>query len=286
MKVELRQIQMLELEIAKEFKRICEQNNIPYFLIGGTLLGAVRHKGFIPWDDDMDVGLMLEDYNRFIDCAKTQLDPRFLLQTWNDGDDYGYVYAKLKMKDTLAVETICTDLNMDKGVWLDIFPYGTYNEEIACSKKYGIQLKVLSRFLLIKKGYQLNKITKNSLSRLINGILKFGSFFVSRKYLQKKLENLLINKTNLRGEWVYQWDGTYTGRFVFPKQIFSELEEMQFEDEIFFVPKGYKRYLEIAYGDYMKLPPVEERGIGHSMEQVILNKPYEEYFKDESRRIS
>lgn len=104
MNLEIRDLQMLQLEIAKEVKRICEINQIDYFLAGGTLLGAVRHQGFIPWDDDIDIGMKLTEYKKFLVCCKDQLDERFELQTWDLDLSYGMPFAKIRLCNTTMEE--------------------------------------------------------------------------------------------------------------------------------------------------------------------------------------
>ena len=99
----LRNVQLVQLEIAKEVKRICEQNNISYFMDGGTLLGAVRHKGFIPWDDDLDFGFTRDNYEKFIATAKKNLSSEFFLQTWDSDREYGYAFAKIPIPTTLMI---------------------------------------------------------------------------------------------------------------------------------------------------------------------------------------
>ncbi len=244
MDVGIREIQMLELEIAKEFKRICDKNNIPYIMIGGTLLGAARHKGFIPWDDDMDVALMRDDYMKFVECAKTDLDERFVLQTWDDGDDYGYIFSKLKLKDTEAIETICSDLNLHKGVWVDIFTYSPCDEAIGKNKFYFKRIQLLTKFNLIKKGYKLNRITASKAKQMVNNILGIASKFCSAEFLKKRLTALWESSIREDGDYILIWDTNLQSGFHFPRTMVEDLIELPFEGESFLAPKRYKEYLE------------------------------------------
>ena len=95
---------MIQLEMLKEVKRICEEHDIKYFLDSGTLLGAIRHKGFIPWDDDLDVAFIREEYNKFLNVASKELDNRFFLQTWNNDNEYALPFSKIRMNNTKFVE--------------------------------------------------------------------------------------------------------------------------------------------------------------------------------------
>ena len=121
----LRKLQLLQLDIAKAIKELCESNGIPYFLIGGTLLGAIRHKGFIPWDDDFDVGMLREDYERFIKIAEEKLDKKkFFLETWDTEKGYGFPFAKVKLNGTKYPERNAPK-SVHQGIFVDVFPIDT-----------------------------------------------------------------------------------------------------------------------------------------------------------------
>ena len=121
----LRKVQLTELEILEKIDEICKKNNINYFLIGGTLLGDVRHKGFIPWDDDIDIGMLREDYEKFINvCLKNgALGKDYYLHCNESDDDYFIPFIKVKKNNTTFAEKNIENINTHKGIFLDIFPY-------------------------------------------------------------------------------------------------------------------------------------------------------------------
>lgn len=119
----LQKMHSLHLMLADELKRICEAHNIKYFMIAGTLLGAVRHKGFIPWDDDMDFGMMREDFEKFLAVAEADLDSdKIYLQSERNTEYYAFNYAKLRLKNTSVIEEYSSAVDIDKGIYIDIFP--------------------------------------------------------------------------------------------------------------------------------------------------------------------
>lgn len=275
MEIELRQLQLLQLEIAKEIKRICDKNKIEYFLVGGTLLGAVRHKGFIPWDDDLDIGMKKPEYDRFIECCKNNLSERYELQTWDCDSLYGYPFAKIRMKGTHQREIIIPASSSHDGIWVDVFPYYNVSKEL-CNKKWLTSMNLISKLYLIKCGYEINNITSNMKSRMINRLLviysrTLDSDAIRRKYISR------LERVEGRGT-LLECDGRFTGAFVFDEKLFSQMVEISFEGCLFSAPARYREYLAKAYGDYMKFPPENERFTGHHVVNCMLEKDYDSYF--------
>ena len=134
-KATLRQVQLTQLSIAKEIKRICDDHDIEYFLDSGTLLGAVRHKGFIPWDDDMDIAMTRENYDKFLAVAKVELDSRFFLQTWETDKNYPMPFAKIRLNGTKYVENVFEKAQMHQGIYVDVFPYDVWPQKKRKQKK-------------------------------------------------------------------------------------------------------------------------------------------------------
>lgn len=269
MQISMRQLQLLELQIAKEIKRICIQNDIRYFLADGSLLGAIRHGGFIPWDDDMDIGMLRPDYEKFLRCASNCLGQGFYLQTWENDHRFALPFAKVRMKGTRITELATEHLNMDSGIWVDIIPFDSLNDKKRNDKVYFLMLQILGKALQIKCGYRLNLLTQNPLSKIVNIILQTVVSRFDKTVVKDVLEKkLLVNEFDADAEYMIECDGLFKDKFVFTKGILENFIEMKFEDEAFCVPLEYDEYLKTCYGNYMELPSVEEQRKGHFLVDI------------------
>lgn len=269
-KLELRDIQLLQLDIAKEFKRICEENSIQYFMVGGTLLGAVRHKGFIPWDDDMDFGMTLDNYSKFMKLVTRELSDKYFVQHWNDGTEYGYPFCKIMMKNTVALEMCSRNVETGKGIWIDIFPYVKISPKQYNSKFYMLKLRLLNKCLLLKSNYDLNCLTKKTYVKLLNNIIK--KLPVNKKNIKKKIRDSIFQVENKEDSCYLECNGIFNGDFLYQNDYFSRCLEVKFEDTTFKAPYHYCDYLKDTYGDFMQLPPEEQRYVGHSIIEVYVNE--------------
>ena len=133
-KVLLRKVQLVQLEIAKEVKRVCEENDIQYFLDSGTLLGAIRHKGFIPWDDDLDLGMVRAEYDKFLKIAPQKLSPKYKLITWEKEQEYPHQFCKIMKIGTTYLEEAQKG-NATSGIFVDIFPYDNFPDDVEAQEK-------------------------------------------------------------------------------------------------------------------------------------------------------
>ena len=164
------------LDVLCEVDRICCKYNIKYYAEWGTLLGAVRHAGFIPWDDDMDIGMTWNNYQRFLKLAPEKMDDRFFIQTCQTDLNYHNIFAKVRLRNTHMIEKVTENIEICDGIFVDIFPYISIKESLLKSKCYMFRLRILGKMSLLKHNYDLNGITESSLSRFLNDIMKILPF--------------------------------------------------------------------------------------------------------------
>lgn len=136
-------LQKVEFDIFLEFDFVCRKLNLNYFLVSGTALGAVRHGGIIPWDDDLDVAMFRDDYNKFMELAPRMLPNKLFLQNYKTDKNYPFVFAKLRNKQTAFIETALRNFDMNHGIYIDIFPLDGYPEKKCEQKKTGKKEKNL-----------------------------------------------------------------------------------------------------------------------------------------------
>lgn len=264
---ELLQVQQIQLEMAKEVRRICEKHGIEYFLESGTMLGAVRHKGVIPWDDDLDLGMMRADYKRFMEIAPKEIDPQYIVEEWHSEHAYGMPFGKIVKNGTLYVETISQKCDLNHGIFIDIFPFDEIPDDPEIQKKMARKQLFLWKLIRAKCKYR---------TWLSEG-------FVDRKRYLKNIPYRMLASV-LSMDWLKNAydrecqkynDGTHDMltvqgcsdclRWKFRKSWFESMLDMEYEDTRFPVPCGYDAILTLYYKDYMTPPPENKRGNRHGI---------------------
>lgn len=256
----LRKVQFKELEILKEVKRICQMHNIPYFLYGGTLLGAVRHKGFIPWDDDIDIAMLRPDYERFLEIASKDISSEYYVESSKLNPDYVYSFCKVKANNTIYMEECTSKINIHQGIWIDIFPIDfVKTDDISKIKKQLNKTKIWQTAMDFSSGIiQLNSVKSKILFTLLCKMKKHN--------LVKTKEKIMQGTPKDSAKCLFDYNGIYSfEKFIFPIDYFSSQSEYEFEGEIFTGPKNYDLLLSQFYGDYMTLPPIEKRVSEHGI---------------------
>ena len=259
----LKNLQDIELEMLIEIDRICRENNINYSLDGGTLLGAIRHGGFIPWDDDADVIMLRQEYEKFKKVCETELDEsRFFLQDFDTDSNYRWGYAKLRRNGTLFLREGQEHVNMNQGIFLDIFICDNVPDEPI--------KRELHRAIcyLIRKGLYSEVGKENAKSSLIRIWYKLYNR-IQRNTWVKLLKRIYTKNNKSRTEYVSHMTYPYPKSMKYGnyREFYDEFVDMKFEGKTFRIFKQYDRYLKLLYGDYMQLPPVEKRKV-HPVSQI------------------
>lgn len=261
---EKKELQKKQLEILDEIKRLCEKHKIKYWLDSGSCLGAVRHKGFIPWDDDIDLGMLRKDYDKFIKICKKELDNKFYLQTTETDNNFALEFTKIRMNNTLLREKLNEGKNIHQGIFIDIFPYDNTSNNKFIRNYLQYKTAILRILVLRKLGYTVKP--KSLFQKIFINILTFLSQFINIKNIRKKLNKIYYKYKT--GEYVAVFVGTNIKGNVHKASIFKETINVPFEDRMYPIPKKYDEYLTNGYGDYMTPPPKAIREIGHGITEI------------------
>lgn len=259
--VTLRKVQLMELKCLNEVRRICEANNIQYFLIGGTLIGAVRHKGFIPWDDDIDIGMLRSDYDRFCEICKTQLNTElFYFQNWDtEENNADYEISRIRLNNTKFVLYHRQGLKSSHhGFYVEVIPYDDLPKGKLRCHIYGTRFRGLKRLVGVRKGYKYR--LSNPVKRYIFYFIVNLSKIIPIRHFEKILETYHKKYFNTNSEYVFLLGGAY--KWYVEKHLrstVSEYTELEFEGQMYPVPKNYDLFLTEQYGNYMQFPPKEKQ---------------------------
>lgn len=270
----LREVQLSMLEIAKEIRRICNDNNIDYFLDSGTLIGAARHKGFIPWDDDLDIGMLRSEYERFINIAPSQLSSKYFLQTWENDEGYSLPFAKVRKKGTVYVEAVSQATEAHKELFVDVLPYDEIPKSISLQKKKQKELFETCNTLFVGCGMMPWKHHSNCFKRFLASTryipFRINAIGKSKSQLRQRCYNVMTEYNGQNTGLVYENWGANAGHKLVPLEYFAPYTEILFEGELFKVPANYDGVLRAQYGDYMQLPPEGQRENKHQVLEVKL----------------
>ena len=272
----LDRLKQTELNLLSKFIECCQNMQLPYFLMDGSMLGAVRHQGFIPWDDDIDVGMFRADYETFLAKAQELLPSYCFVQCLETEPDYPYNFAKIRDSRTTFIETSVKNCRINHGVFIDLFPLDYYPVSRTEQKEFDRKNRLLS--LRIRDAFTLPE--ENRHSPIAEAGAKSVSKVLCLKYptVRAALEARealfkSVSKSTLVANHCSAWGKKET----VPAEWYGEGTSAVFEGLTVQIPASYDKWLSQVYGDYMQLPPIEKRVTHHFTERIDMERPYTFY---------
>lgn len=273
---DMEHLREIELNLLKSFIHVCKKLSLRYFVVGGTMLGAIRHKGFIPWDDDIDVAMPREDYEIFCRTAQDFLAQQYFVQTHVTDPEYILSFAKLRDSNTTFIETSMKEMKINHGVYIDIFPIDFYPDQNWAKVKFGLKKKIL-QFRFRKEFVFSEEIHQSFGKKIAAGLLSacatlcypnLDQAFEARETLYCSCRKSSL-KSNFGGAW--------GKKEIMPATIYDQYADYPFETITVKGVADYDAYLQNLYGNYMKFPPEEQREPHHFTEVIDLTRPYTDY---------
>lgn len=263
-------LRKLEMDIVKEIDAICKENDIKYFLVGGSLLGAVRHHGFIPWDDDLDVGMLREDYEKFRKICPGVLSEKYAYQSYLTDRNSHYIFDKIRLKNTVFSTVFSQRFPIENGVFVDILVYDKTSKNPFIQKVHIKLIQVMKRVINVRWVNRPRKSIHYWATKICLPFMRLIPFRAYHKFYERLIRVFNRSKSHYYIDSV----GMNLLRGAFPEDcIIGEPEYVPFEDTKLPVPPGWDAYLRHWYGDnYMELPPVSSRASGHSLAQMDLGE--------------
>lgn len=261
--VDYKKLQDTQLEIMDEIHKICIENDIKYYLIGGSAIGAIRHKGPIPWDVDIDVGMPRADYIRFREiCLNLPESSKYEYHDWTNSKDFIPPHCLFCKKGT-TVKTIYSKYNTKQreyGAFVDIIPIDNAPSDRNELHKFEKKLRLIQQLKNRKLCYFYNDYSNHKAEHIIKTVISKMMFFVSTRYLNRLEEKVMMSYFSVDTGYT----GSLAGRYSFEKEckptwMFGNPQLVPFSGREYYVPEHIHEFLTVQYGDYMKLPPVEER---------------------------
>ena len=274
-KIELPEIKKLEVEMLKIIDKLCRNNNIQYFAIGGTLLGAIRHNGFIPWDDDIDIALTFENYQKLLKLLEKEcINGKFKILNDSNNKNYYYPFSKMVNCDTIVYEGMVGDENM--GIFVDIFCLNPLPDDEQIAHKTYKKMRFIKDYgikIINSNNDKTTKVYKRPFRKFVRFVEKY---IIGSKNILKIYKNCYYKYLNCKPKYgIMNWFSYDEKNELYNWYDFQDIIDHQFEDMMIMIPKKYDSVLKKCFGDYMKLPPESERMPQHTACAYYRGKKYE-----------
>lgn len=273
MSFDMDKVKQVELEILCEFMRVCDELGVRWYAGCGTALGAIRHGGFIPWDDDIDVLMPRKDYEIFCSKAQEFVGEQYFVQTLETEEEYYQPFAKLRRSDTTFLEEESAMDNINHGIYIDIFPLDGYPTGQLAEKIFMIKRIVYNNFMY--QNGDLNQLS--GYRKLFAMAYRMVKGKLTAKEAAIKKEKMVTKIPFDEGKLVSCLIGDIPKRQAIPSEVYDKGREVVFENITIKVPLKCEYYLEKLYGDYMQLPPEEDRVPLHRCTVIDTDRSYLEY---------
>lgn len=268
----LRKLQLAQLYMMREIAQICEMHGLKYYLCGGTLLGAVRHGGFIPWDDDLDITMYRQDLSRLIEIIQQNYGEKYFVQNFQTDRNYTRYIPKIRLNGTRQAEKGYEKDGIHQGIYIDIFPLDHV------TKTDGLELYLRGKLLRLLFAFKTIRCTRNKTTtrfkKYLIKVLKPASFLVPMALIDK-LFDWVCTATDKPGA---AYTTSFASHYLWKKQlvdnsVYGEGTFLTFENAEFRVPSRYFDLLKQVFGrNYMELPPVDQRNSGHVLTEIDLGR--------------
>lgn len=262
--VTLKRVQNLELSILRDFLDVCKENNLTYFALAGTGIGAIRHKGFIPWDDDIDIGLPRKDYEKLLQVFESKYSGKYIIGNAEHMKNYPLMTTRIMIKGTKFIEEALKNVDCEFGIFLDVYAFDNVSDDERKMKKQAWSAWFWSKIMILRQiPFPILPFTgvKKKLAHLVclmvHIFLKL--FRVSPKWIYKKCKAASCRYNEKETEKMAFLCDTSPFINMVSKKTSFPLVELDFEDIKLKFPKDIHEQLTFIYGDYMQLPPIEKR---------------------------
>lgn|SRR5690625_797717 len=273
------EVRSRQLKILLEIDSLCKAQDIKYVLFAGTLLGAVRHSGFIPWDDDIDVAMTRHEYNRFLQACQKHLSSDFFLQSFRTDPEYFNQHVRIRLNNTVFMQGQYKEFEMHHGIFVDVFPFdNAFPNNPARRLKHITSIRFV-RFISKLFNYGTNKrfvashpsIFKRLSYRVLHPLLRIFPKHRINYFYERQITKMNSFNSKFCTHLTWRMSQKYYGAYMAEKSFFDDTIALNFEGHNFPAPKNYDKWLTSIYGDYMTPPPKRYRKPHHGVIRIEFN---------------